>query len=250
MKTFLLIMLLAAVFGAQNVTAAGQQDAAEEAPGIEDSAAADAEAMVPDTLMERFSYAFGYLSAMSFVQQGIELDGDFFSQAVLDVYADAEPVMSIEEMNQALEEYQRELQTQAQAFEDDVAALNLEEAEAFLADNAQREEVFVTESGLQYEVLEQGDGPSPTADDVVVVHYIGMFMDGAEFDSSHDYGQPVSFPLTGVIPSWTEGLQLMNVGSTYMFYVHPDLGYGRQGRPPQIGPNELLTFEIELIEIE
>ncbi len=245
----ILIMLTAVI--AQAVFGSGTKEEAlgaapQEAPAVQ----APETAEMPETLLQRFSYAFGYLSAMSFMQQGIEIDSEFFAKAVSDGYSGDDPVMSLEDMNRALEEYQMKLQADAMAFEEEQAVMNLQIAEDFLAENALRNEVVTTESGLQYEILEEGTGANPSADDVVTVHYTGFFLDGTVFDSSHAYGEPVSFPLAGVIPGWTEGLQFMTVGSTFMFYLHPDLAYGRSGYPPEIGPNELLSFEVELLGIE
>jgi FKBP-type peptidyl-prolyl cis-trans isomerase len=122
--------------------------------------------------------------------------------------------------------------------------------EAFLETNAQRPEVTVTDSGLQYEVLEEGDGATPEASNTVTVHYRGTLIDGTEFDSSYSRGEPATFPLNGVISGWTEGLQLMPVGSKYKFYVPADLAYGDRGAGQQIKPGATLIFEVELLEIE
>ena len=120
--------------------------------------------------------------------------------------------------------------------------------EDFLAQNGKREEVTTTESGLQYEVLEEGDGAQPTREDQVTVHYKGELLDGTVFDSSYDRGEPATFPLNRVIPGWTEGVQLMKVGAKYKFYIPPELGYGSrdQGKIP---PNSTLIFQVELLSI-
>jgi FKBP-type peptidyl-prolyl cis-trans isomerase len=111
-------------------------------------------------------------------------------------------------------------------------------------------EYTTTASGLQYRVLTQGNGPRPTAADTVTVHYRGTLTDGTQFDSSYDRGQPATFPLSGVIAGWTEGVQLMPVGSTFEFIIPPDLGYGAAGNPPVIPPNAPLIFTIELLGIQ
>ena len=128
---------------------------------------------------------------------------------------------------------------------------NLEEAQKWLTENAKREQIKSTESGLQYEVVSTGpeEGTNPAATDVVRVHYRGTLTDGTEFDSSYSRGEPTEFPLNRVIKGWTEGLQLMRPGDKYKFYIHPDLAYGPAGSGP-IGPNEALIFEVELLEIK
>lgn len=130
------------------------------------------------------------------------------------------------------------------------AQQNLKEGQEFLAENAKRPEVKTTETGLQYEVLQEGNGPKPTAADAVEVHYEGRLIDGTVFDSSYERGETITFPLNRVIPGWTEGLQLMPVGSKYRLYIPSNLGYGPQGTPGgPIGPNATLIFDVELISI-
>ena len=121
----------------------------------------------------------------------------------------------------------------------------------FLDLNAKKEGVKITKSGLQYKVLEEGSGTKPTSSkDTVEVHYEGRLVDGSKFDSSYDRGDTISFPLKSVIPGWTEGVQLMNVGSTYEFYIPYQLGYGEEGYPPVIPPNATLIFKVELKSIK
>lgn len=127
---------------------------------------------------------------------------------------------------------------------------NIKKGEEFLAENAKREGVYTTASGLQYEILVEGNGPKPSATSTVKTHYEGTLLDGTVFDSSYQRGEPISFPLNGVIPAWTEGLQLMSVGSKYKLYVPYNLGYGERGAGQQIGPYETLIFVVELIDIE
>jgi FKBP-type peptidyl-prolyl cis-trans isomerase len=120
----------------------------------------------------------------------------------------------------------------------------------FLAENAEKEGVTTTESGLQYTVITEGEGVKPKATDTVTVHYRGTLLDGTEFDSSYSRDQPASFGLNQVIPGWTEGVQLMNIGSKYKFFVPYKLGYGDRGAGQSIGPYETLIFEVELLEIK
>jgi len=127
---------------------------------------------------------------------------------------------------------------------------NLKEGQEFLAENKKNEDVNVTESGLQYQVIEEGSGINPDPNDTVRVHYIGKTIDGETFDSSVDRGKPASFPVNGVIPGWTEGLQLMKEGAKYKFFIPTDLAYGTRVRPGgKIEPNEALIFEVELLEV-
>ena len=126
--------------------------------------------------------------------------------------------------------------------------VNLKKAEEFLAKNKSAKGVKTTESGLQYMVMTEGKGKKPTADNTVKVHYKGTLMDGSEFDSSYKRKEPAQFPLKGVIPGWTEGVQLMAPGAKYKFWIHPKLGYGTRANP-KIPGNSLLTFEVELLEI-
>ncbi|GLX83984.1 peptidyl-prolyl cis-trans isomerase [Thalassotalea loyana] len=130
------------------------------------------------------------------------------------------------------------------------AEKSLAEGQKYLDENAKREGVAVTESGIQYEVLVPAEGDKPAATDTVVVHYKGTFLNGETFDSSYDRGQPAVFPLNRVIAGWTEGVQLMSVGSKYKFTIPSDLAYGPQGNPPRIPGNSVLEFEIELLEIQ
>jgi FKBP-type peptidyl-prolyl cis-trans isomerase FklB len=144
--------------------------------------------------------------------------------------------------------YQQQLQEEQQGQQNELAQKNREAGEAFLAENAEREGVQSTESGLQYEVIEEGDGESPGATDQVQVHYTGELISGEVFDSSRERGQPVTFGLSQVIPGWTEGLQLMNEGARYKLYIPSDLAYG-QGGNQAIGPNATLVFDVELLAV-
>ncbi|MGC1479641.1 MAG: FKBP-type peptidyl-prolyl cis-trans isomerase [Chthoniobacterales bacterium] len=126
----------------------------------------------------------------------------------------------------------------------------LEKGQQFLAENGKRSEVTTTASGLQYEVLNEGDGASPKATDTVEVNYRGTTIDGTEFDSSYKRGESISFPLNGVIAGWTEGVQLMKEGAKYRFYIPSELAYGKRGAGGAIGPDETLIFDVELIEVK
>lgn len=131
-----------------------------------------------------------------------------------------------------------------------MAETELEKGEAFLKENAKKEGVKTTASGLQYQVLKEGDGKAPKATDVVKVHYKGTLLDGKEFDSSYKGGQPIEFPLNRVIPGWTEGVQLMKEGAKYKFFIPAKLAYGERGAGGVIPPNATLIFEVELLEVK
>lgn len=130
------------------------------------------------------------------------------------------------------------------------AQRNLQTGKEFLEENGKRPEVTTTASGLQYEVLKQGDGAKPTADQAVTVHYTGKLIDGTVFDSSVERGEPITFALSQVIPGWTEGLQLMPRGSKYRLFIPSNLAYGERGAGRDIGPNETLIFDVELLDIQ
>jgi FKBP-type peptidyl-prolyl cis-trans isomerase FklB len=121
---------------------------------------------------------------------------------------------------------------------------------AFLEQNKNKQGVVTLPDGLQYKIIKKGTGPSPTVNDTVTVNYVGTLIDGSEFDNSYKRGQPATFPVSGVIPGWTEALQLMTKGSTWELYIPASLAYGAQGAPPAIGPNETLIFKVELLDVK
>lgn len=199
---------------------------------------------------EKFSYALGFQIASQIKQRlqqdNLEIDGDAFSQAVSDIMGDVEPRLTQEQMQAALSAEQERRQQEMEA----LAQENLQASEAFLAENRDRDGVKETDSGLQYEVLEEGDGASPAEEDTVVVHYQGTLPDGTVFDSSRERGEPASFQLSGIIPAWQEALPMMKEGGKWRLYVPPKLAYGQQGAGNVIGPNQALVFEIELLEVK
>ena len=206
-------------------------------------------AAAPETDEERLAYSLGVTLGESMQADIAELDVDSLTDGIRDVFEDNELALSEDEMAEALASFQEQAMAEREAQAGAMAAENLEEGKAFLAENAEREEVTVTDSGLQYEVLESGDGASPGAEDTVEVHYEGMLLDGTVFDSSFERGEPVSFAANQVIAGWQEALQLMSVGDTWMLYIPSDLAYGERGQGP-IGPNAVLTFRVELLDVE
>lgn len=195
------------------------------------------------------SYAIGWQTGLGFTQQGVEVDQESLIQGLRDALAGAESRFTEEEMVQALQTLQQEMMGRQQSQMQEMAASNEASAAEFFAGNSAREGVTTLPSGLQYEVLTEGEGAKPAATDTVTVHYRGTLLDGSEFDSSYSRGTPATFGLNQVIAGWTEGLQLMSVGAKYKLYVPADLGYGMRGSPPKIGPGAGLVFEVELIAI-
>ena len=177
-----------------------------------------------------------------------EIDADLLASGLLQVLKDSSSIdpMSAQNIFQGLTMALSNIETQ-QAEEESFQSL--EEGVAFLEENGRKDGVTTTESGLQYEVVTLGDGPMPTEASTVSVHYEGTLIDGTVFDSSYETGEPISFPLNGVIPGWTEGLQLMPVGSTYKFYIPSNLAYGSRATGP-IPANSTLIFKVELLEVK
>ena len=197
----------------------------------------------PETEMEKVSYSLGVNVATGVKAQGIEsLDINAISKAINDVFEGNDLDISEEESMQVLQEYFGKIAAEKQAKSSEVGI-------AFLAENATKEGVTTTESGLQYEILSSGDGAKPNATDQVTVHYHGMLTDGTVFDSSVDRGEPATFPVNGVIPGWVEALQLMSVGDKWKLTIPSELAYGDRGAGGLIGPGATLVFEVELLGI-
>jgi FKBP-type peptidyl-prolyl cis-trans isomerase FkpA/FKBP-type peptidyl-prolyl cis-trans isomerase FklB len=201
-----------------------------------------------ETEQQKLGYMIGMDVGRSLAAQDTEVDLEAMFEAIRTLYEGGEPLMSDEEAQAVRQAYIEKRQAAAAAKQQAVASKNKAESDAFLAQNAEADGVKVTESGLQYKVIEAGDGDRPAATDTVTVHYRGTLLDGTQFDSSYDRGEPISFALDRVIPGWTEGVQLMPVGSKYQFWIKPELGYGEAGGGP-IPPNSALIFEVELISI-
>ena len=204
----------------------------------------------PESDQEKLSYSIGVTLGQSLSQDIQELDVDAFTQAVKDIYAGDDLQMSQEEMAQALTKYQEEMMAEQQAAAQQAAEANRSKSEEFLAGNAEKEGVETTDSGLQYKVLESGDGETPGPKDNVEVHYEGTLVDGTVFDSSYQRGESVEFRVDQVIEGWQQALQMMSVGDVWMVYLPSDLAYGSAGTGGPIGPNEALTFKVELLGVE
>jgi len=205
-----------------------------------ESATADINLTTED---DRFSYGLGMLVGERVLKQYGEVNYDLVLAGMKAQHKDQTTLLTLEEAGESINA-QMEKKFEAES------AGNKKRGEDYLTENAAKEGVQVTESGLQYSVITAADGASPKPTDEVTVHYRGTLIDGTEFDSSYSRGAPTSFTLNQVIPGWTEGLQLMNIGSKYRFVIPYSLGYGERGAGGQIGPFETLIFEVELIEIK
>lgn len=198
----------------------------------------------------RLSYALGMLLGESLKGLDVEISLSDFTRGVKDVLEEKETLMTRQQaLEQRKELFQKQQEARA-AERKEQGEKNRKEGQAFLEKNKTKSGVVATKSGLQYIVLRKGDGPKPKATDKVKVHYRGTLIDGTEFDSSYKRGQPASFPVNRVIDGWTEGLQLMSVGSKYKFFIPSELGYKERGAGREIGPNAVLIFEVELLGIE
>lgn len=200
--------------------------------------------------MDKLSYALGMSMGHNFKGSGInELNVQDFANGVAAVYDGVQPEMTYEEAKQTVQEFFTKMQEEMEAEAAKAGEANKQIGEAFLAENAKREGVKVTESGLQYEVLNEGNGAMPVASDKVEVHYTGKLIDGTVFDSSVERGVPAMFGVTQVISGWVEALQLMKEGDKWRLYIPSDLAYGPQGAGGIIGPNCTLIFDVELLRV-
>lgn len=195
------------------------------------------------TQADKFAYSLGLSVASNLLGSGVkDVNVDIMALAIKDAYAGKQPQLSPDEANKILQEFMTKLQNEE-------AAASAAEGEAFLAENKTKEGVTTLPSGLQYEVINEGDGPIPTEKDQVRCHYHGTLINGTVFDSSVQRGEPAVFPVNGVIAGWVEALQLMSVGSKWKLYVPSNLAYGERGAGANIGPNTALIFEVELLAI-
>jgi FKBP-type peptidyl-prolyl cis-trans isomerase FklB len=227
----------------QPAQAAGQSSAAQ-APA--------APATIPGlpTTKDQVSYAIGMNIGKGLHRDAVDVDTNVILQGLKDGMADGKTLMTEEQAQQTLMKLQTELRAQMEAKRQQQATTNAKAGEAFLAANKSKTGVIALPDGLQYKMIKDGTGAKPTANDVVTVNYRGTNIEGKEFDSSYKRGEPATFPVKGVIKGWTEALQLMPVGSKFELYLPPDLAYGERGAGNDIGPNETLVFEVELMSIK
>ena len=203
-----------------------------------------------DTKVQKTSYAIGLDIGTNIAQGELEVDADALAQGLRDgLGLGGAPLMTQEEQQEVLMTLQQELMQKQMEMIQTQATENIAKGEAFMAEFREHEGVQATDSGILYRVITQGDGEKPLAGDIVTVHYTGTLVDGTVFDSSLERGEPATFPLQGVIPGWTEVLQLMPQGSKWEVVIPSDLAYGQQQAGPIIQPNSTLVFEIELLDV-
>jgi FKBP-type peptidyl-prolyl cis-trans isomerase FklB len=229
--------------------AAGQQPAPLPA-------AAKGQGGVTDTPAATLGYALGLRIgsriAADFKGQEPPVDAAALARGIADSLLEARPQLDEQQIRRTLEAFDEQMRQREREFAQRMAEAgkaNLAKATQFAQANSRKAGVKTRPSGLQYEVLREGAGPSPGPEDAVVAHYKGTHIDGSEFDGTDPQGEPATFPLRGVVPGWQEALPLMKTGAKWRIYVPPQLGYGAEGSPPVIEPNELLIFEIELVRV-
>ena len=195
---------------------------------------------------DKMSYIIGMDIGNNLKQQSIDVEPNILAKGVKDALTGGKPLLSEQEIRETMTAFQSEMKGKQEV----VAQKNKEQGDAFLAENKKKEGVKTLQSGLQYKVIKAGIGKKPKLNDQVTTNYRGTLIDGTEFDSSYKRGQPASFQVSGVIPGWTEALQLMEEGAKWQLFIPSNLAYGERGAGGVIGPNATLVFEIELISIQ
>ena len=204
------------------------------------------EKLVLKNQKEKVSYIIGMDIGGDLKKQSIDIDPNILSKGIQDALGGAKSLLTDQEIQETMVAFKNERMTK----QEEIAKKNKSDGEAFLAENKKKEGVKTLLSGLQYKVIKAGTGKKPELDDTVAANYRGTLLDGTEFDSSYKRGQPVSFQVSGVIPGWTEALQLMEEGAKWQLFVPSNLAYGQRGAGGVIGPNAALIFEIELVSIQ
>lgn len=216
-----------------------------------------------ETSMDSVSYVLGTNVYQNFQRGNMGVNDTMVLKGLSDAIQGNDTILTDQEKKAVIQQFQKKMQKEKDNQRggkqgrqekrrqrmNEKAKANMEKSQSFLDDNKKQDGVKVTNSGLQYKVLEKGKGDSPAESDTVRVHYKGELRDGSEFDNSYKRGEPAEFPVGGVIPGWTEGLQLMQEGAKYKLFIPPELGYGKRGAGRKIGPNEVLIFEVELLEV-
>lgn len=204
----------------------------------------------PETQKDKLSYTIGLQMGMQLATIKEKVDLEKVIKAIREGQAETKPQLSEEEMKAVMAAFQEEINAEQQAQAVLQSSVNKEAAKTFLAENESKEGVVTLDSGLQYKVITKGSGASPAVTDTVRVHYRGSLLNGQEFDSSFKRGEPIEFPVNRVIAGWTEALQLMKEGSKWQLFIPADLAYGERGAGNTIGPNTMLIFEVELLEVK
>ena len=196
---------------------------------------------------DKISYIIGMDIGTNLKKQSIDIDSNILAKGVKDALAGTKPLLTEQEIQETMVAFQKEMM----AKQAEVAKKNKAEGEAFLTENKKKEGVKTLSSGLQYKVIKAGTGKKPKSTDTVTAHYRGTLINGTEFDSSYKRGQPATFPVSGgMIPGWTEALQLMEEGAKWQLFIPSNLAYGEKGAGRDIGPNATLIFEIEMVSIQ
>jgi FKBP-type peptidyl-prolyl cis-trans isomerase FklB len=208
------------------------------------------ENLVLKSQKDKVSYIIGTEIGKNLKKQSVDIDPEILTRGIKDAISGGSSLLTEQEIQETMTTFQKEMTAKQEELTKRLGEKNKKEGEAFLAENKKREDVKTLPSGLQYKVMKAGAGKKPQINDTVTTHYRGTLIDGTEFDSSYRRGQPVSFPVAGVIPGWTEALQLMGEGAKWQLFIPPNLAYGERGTGGVIGPNATLIFEIELISIQ
>ena len=201
----------------------------------------------PQETQDKVSYSIGADIGKNLKRSDLDLNPAFLTQGIKDSFA-GKTVLSDEEMKAVLQTFQTEMQAKMMAKQKEAAAKNKADSDKFLEENKKKEGVVTTASGLQYKIIKAGDGAKPKTTDTVSVNYRGTLVNGTEFDKNKE-NEPATFQVEGVIPGWVEALPMMPVGSKWQLFIPPSLAYGEQA-PPQIGPNQVLVFDVELLDIK
>lgn len=199
---------------------------------------------------EKVSYSIGLNIGNDFKTQGVDVDTNILLKGMTDALSGAQPMLTEEQIAETLTQLQKDMVAKQETMAKEAAEKNKTAGAAFLAENGKKEGVTTLPSGLQYKVIEEGKGAKPSLESTVTVHYKGTLVDGKEFDSSYSRNEPATFPVKGVIPGWTEAMQLMTEGSKWEIVIPSELAYGERGAGPVIGPNSTLVFEVELIKVQ
>lgn len=250
-KTALSVLCIVAATATSTQAATKASNTTTTTPAATTTASTTTSASVTSTSPEpqKVGYSFGYIMGKSNTESVKGLDVDAFLQGFKDGYAGKPALLSEEQIKSTLLQYKQVQDAQEMKAFEQKAKTNTDAGAKFLSDNAKKQGVVTTPSGLQYLVIKQGTGKKPSATSKVTVHYEGRLIDGTVFDSSIDRGEPINFQLNQVIAGWTEGLQLMQEGAKYRLFIPAKLGYGETGAGKTIGPNSTLIFDVELIKV-